>query len=77
MKRCCCAVELGRVLFSQDQDLLRIAHQWQSQQEPLPGVVFARQKGMSIGQCIEDLALITECGRPEELANQVFFLPLS
>ena len=53
-----CAVELGRVLFSQDQDLLRIAHQWQSQQEPFPGVVFARQKGIEYrtvhrGPCVD------------------------
>jgi predicted nuclease of predicted toxin-antitoxin system len=71
------AVELGRVLFSQDRDLLRIAHQWQSLQEPFPGLVFARQKGMSIGQCIEDLTLIAECVGADELANQVVFLPLT
>ena len=32
------AAELGRVLFSQDQDFLRIATQWQQQGRPFPGV---------------------------------------
>jgi hypothetical protein len=70
------AVELDRVLFSQDNDLLRITHEWQSQNRPFPGLVFSHQQGASIGQCIEDLQLIVECCRPDELTDQVIFLPL-
>ncbi len=70
------AASLNRVLVSQDTDLLRIAHQWQSTGRPFPGVIFAHQQGMSIGQCSADLELIAECCREEELANQVLFLPL-
>jgi len=70
------AVELDRILFSQDHDLLRIAHEWQSQEISFPGLVFSHQQGASIGQCIEDLQLIAECCGSHELANQVVFLPL-
>ncbi|MHB8864172.1 MAG: DUF5615 family PIN-like protein [Pirellulaceae bacterium] len=70
------AGELQRVLVSQDVDLLRIAHQWQSEGRPFPGLIFAHQQGMSIGQCTADLELIAECCEKEELANRVLFLPL-
>jgi hypothetical protein len=70
------SVELNRVLFSQDHDLLRIARAWRSSQEPFPGLVFSHQRGMSIGQHIEDLELIAKCVRPDEMANEVVFLPL-
>jgi hypothetical protein len=35
------ATQLGRVLFSQDDDLLAIAHQWQRTTRPLPGWTMA------------------------------------
>jgi hypothetical protein len=70
------ATDLARILFSQDVDLLRIAHAWQSQGRDFAGVLFAHQQRTSIGQCIVDLVLIVECCDPEELANQVYFVPL-
>lgn len=71
------AVELGRILFSQDQDLLRIAKEWQLRGTSFPGLVFGHQSGLSIGQCIEDLELLVKCCQPDELASLVVFLPLS
>jgi hypothetical protein len=68
------AAQLDRVLFTQDHDLLRIVHEWQ--REVFPGLVFAQQQGMSLGRCIEDLELIAVCCLPDELANEVIFLPL-
>jgi hypothetical protein len=70
------ATDLGRVLFSQDQDLLRIARQWQSASRLFAGLVFAPQQGLSIGQCIEDLELLALCCTESEVANRVIFLPL-
>lgn len=70
------ATDLGRLLFSQDQDLLRIASQWQSDGRLFSGLVFADQQGASIGQCVEDLELLALCCTQEEVANQVIFLPL-
>jgi Domain of unknown function (DUF5615) len=52
------ATELGRVLFSQDQDLLQIASEWQRTEHSFLGLVFSAQQGVSIGQCVEDLELL-------------------
>lgn len=70
------ATALGRILFSQDQDLLQIASQWQRSGQSFVGLVFAAQQGMSIGQCVEDLELLAQYYTEEEIANQVIFLPL-
>ena len=40
------------------------------------GVIFAHQLQVTIGQCVKDLELIAAAGDPEDLANQVCFLPL-
>jgi hypothetical protein len=52
------ATALGRVLFSQDDDLLREAQKRQQSGEVFAGVVYAHQLNISIGQCIDDLELI-------------------
>ena len=41
------AAELDRVLYSQDRDMLRIAHARQAACEPFPGLVFSHQRGTS------------------------------
>jgi uncharacterized protein with PIN domain len=70
------ATELGRVLFSQDTDLLREASRRQQSAEPFAGVIYAEQSMVPIGQCIQDLELIARAALPEELVNTVYFLPL-
>ena len=67
---------LGRLLHSQDRDLLRLAHQHQADGVPFAGVVYAAQGHVSLGRCIEDLALIANCCQPREVAGRVIFLPL-
>lgn len=71
------ATELSRALFSQDQDLLRIASDWQTAGRHFSGVVFSSQQGISLGRCIEDLELLAQCCSPEELSDRVIFLPLA
>jgi hypothetical protein len=70
------ATALGRVLFTQDVDLLREAAQRQRRGEPFAGVVYAHQRYVTIGQCIRDLELIAYAGEIEEFANRVEYLPL-
>lgn len=70
------AGELGRLLFTQDQDFLRIAAQKQKDAKPFVSILYAPQLGISIGQCVEDLELIALAGAPEDFANQVKRLPL-
>lgn len=70
------ATELGRVLFSQDQDFLRIAADWQREGRTFAGVVFAAQQGVSLGRLADDLELLLPCCEPEELRDRVTSLPL-
>lgn len=70
------ATELQGVIFSQDQDFLVQAKHRQSEGINFPGVVFARQSRVSIGNCIRDLEIIALVGNPEDFANLVQYLPL-
>ncbi len=70
------AAELGRVLFIQDDDLLAEASRRQKEGIPLQGVVYAHQLRVSIGTCIQHLEIIAKAGEPEDLFNEVQFLPL-
>ncbi|MCY3017856.1 MAG: hypothetical protein NTW87_02330 [Planctomycetota bacterium] len=39
-------------------------------------MVFAEQRAVTIGKCIEDLELIAKAYEPEDIANRVEHLPL-
>jgi hypothetical protein len=70
------ANELGRVLFSQDQDFLHIAAGWQRTNRTFVGLVFAAQQGVSLGRLADDLELLLTCCAPDELRDRVTYLPL-
>lgn len=70
------ATAMGRVLFSQDQDLLREAARRQRAGVSFAGVIFAQQLEVTIGQCVRDLELIAHAGEPQDFANRVEYLPL-
>ena len=71
------ANELDRLLFSQDDDLLRIAAAWRDAGRDFLGVIYAHQRRASVGQLVEDLELIASCCFAEELSGCVTNLPLS
>lgn len=70
------AASLGRLLCTCDEDFLTIAAAWQHSSKHFPGILFAAQLGMSIGRTIADIQLIAEVCTPEEVADQVTYLPL-
>jgi hypothetical protein len=70
------ASELGRLLFSQDEDLLAEGARKQAAEEPFAGIVFARQNVVSVGACVRDLEIICQVLTPEEAANKIIYLPL-
>jgi predicted nuclease of predicted toxin-antitoxin system len=70
------AGELGRVLFTQDDDLLVEAAKRQKEAVFFRGVIYAHQLGVSIAACIRDLEMIARVGEPEDLFNRVEYLPL-
>ncbi len=70
------ATALGRILFSQDEDLLAEASRRQREGIPFAGVIYAHQLQITLGRAIHDLELIASIGRPEDFANRVEYLPL-
>ena len=70
------ATQLGRVLFSQDDDLPAIAPQWQRRNRSFAGLVYGHQLDLSIGQAVRDLELIAGVYDPEDTRDRVEYLPL-
>jgi predicted nuclease of predicted toxin-antitoxin system len=70
------ARELGRAVFSQDDDMLREARRRQNQGEPFAGVIYAHQLRITTGQAVRDLELIAKVYEPIDLENRVEYLPL-
>jgi hypothetical protein len=70
------ASALGRVLFSQDVDLVVEAAQRQRHLRGFAGVIYAHQLHITIGQCIEELELLAKICEPEEMADRLLYLPL-
>ena len=70
------ATALGRVLFSQDEDLLEEATRRQRDGRHFAGVVYAHQLGITIGKAIADLEILAQCGYAEDFADRVEYLPL-
>ncbi len=68
--------KLGRVLFSQDEDLLAEATKRQRDGNFFGGVIYAHQLGITIGRAIQDLQILADAGAPEDFANRVEYLPL-
>jgi hypothetical protein len=67
---------LGRVLFSQDDDLLAEAARRQEASIHFSGVIYVRQLAITIGQCVADLELLALAGEPDEFTDRVQYLPL-
>ena len=70
------ANQLGRVLFSQDRDLLRIANEQLVSGHDFNGLVYAHQLSITIGQAIRDLELLAQVLDPQDMRNCIEFLPL-
>lgn len=70
------AGELGRLLFTQDDDLLREAKLRQQSGIEFVGIIYAHQLNISIGECVDDLEIIASATEFSEWINRVEFLPL-
>lgn len=70
------ASQLGRALFSQDDDLLVIAHRWQDVGRSFAGVIYGHHLDLSIGQAVRDLELIAQVYDADDLRDRVEYLPL-
>ena len=70
------STELGRPIFTQDDDFLEIADRWQQAGRHFAGVIYAHQLRVTVGQIVADLQLICEASAAHELYDTVIFLPL-
>jgi Uncharacterized protein conserved in bacteria len=70
------ATQLGRVMFSQDEDFPNEGFRRQAEGIHFSGIIYARQTRISIGDCIRDLELIAKVYEPEDFANIVQYIPL-
>jgi hypothetical protein len=66
----------GRVLLTHDEATMpRYAYERVGRHEPLPGVVVVPDE-LSVGRAIDDLVLLLALSGPEDVADQVMYLPL-
>lgn len=69
------ATDLNRIFVSQDQDLLRITAEWRRTGRTFAGVAFGIQQDLDIGGTIEYLELTAHAMSPEEIRNNVVYIP--
>ena len=68
--------ELGRVLFSQDEDLLIEAARRQREGIHFAGLIYAPQLELSVGRFIEELEILAKAGLLTDFVNRVQYLPM-
>ena len=71
------ATELGRVLFTHDDDLIKEAHTRLENGQHFSGVIYSDQIRVPIGRCVLDLELLATAGYPPDFENRIEYLPLS
>jgi predicted nuclease of predicted toxin-antitoxin system len=70
------AAELERVILTQDDDFLALAHHRQTEGIYFSGVIYAHQQNITVGNCIRDLEMIAQVCEPDDFCNFVQYLPL-
>jgi len=70
----CYAYENGFVLFTHDDDFIKLNAEYVSQGKEHCGIIYAHQKDYNVGECIRRLKLIVDVLSPEDMKNHVEFL---
>jgi hypothetical protein len=70
------ATALGRVLFSQDDDLLAEAAIRQRTGQRFAGLIYAHQQRFTIGRFVSELEIAAQAGEPADFENRVVYLPI-
>jgi len=70
------ASELGRILVSQDKDLLGEGTRRLKQDRSFSGIIYAHQLRVTIGQMVEDLELLARVTSREEWRGRIEYLPI-
>ena len=70
------ATKLGRVAFTNDDDFLFVAHEWQKAGRMFAGVIYVHQMRLTVGQTIAQLEILAKAGNLADFANRIEYLPL-
>ena len=70
------AGELNHLLFTMDTDFLAEAVRCQRRARSFATVIYAHPLGISIGRCVEDLALAAGTATLSDCRGQIIYLPL-
>jgi predicted nuclease of predicted toxin-antitoxin system len=68
------AMAMGRMLFSQDEDMLVEAVQRQRLSQPCATIIFAAQMDCSVGRCVADLEALAKAATIEDTLGQIIYL---
>lgn len=68
------ACENGFVIFTHDDDFLKLSAEYITQRKEHPGIIYVHQRDYSIGECIRRIKLIVDVLSPEEMRNHIEFL---
>jgi predicted nuclease of predicted toxin-antitoxin system len=60
-------LDVNRVIFTQDDDFLRI----HSSAQEHPGIIYSKQGTRTVGEIIRFLQLVNDCLDPEDMRNRV------
>ncbi len=70
------ATDLGRIMVTQDDDVLREAKRLLDEGRMFCGITYAHQLRVTIGQMVEDLELIARATASGEWVGKIEYLPL-
>lgn len=62
------------VIFTHDDDFLKLNAKYVTQGKEHPGIIYAHQKNYGIGECIQRIKLIVDVLLSEEMRNHIEFL---
>ena len=68
-------MRLGRAIYTQDEDFLGLAESWRVAGRDHAGIIYSHQTSITIGEAVSDLELIAKVMEPDDLRNQVVFIP--
>jgi predicted nuclease of predicted toxin-antitoxin system len=70
------ATALGRVVYTNDADIVRIAKSWETGERHHAGIIYTHQDRLSVRRQIEELQLVIEAMHAEEIAGTLVRIPL-
>lgn len=68
------AFDNRRVIYTIDQDFLRLAKEWLDRGRPFSGIVYHRPSERTKGEIIQALLLIRALHKSEEMSNRIEFI---